>query len=109
MFDLIWQPIIVTAAILLCSLAAYGLMAMGRKTTKPQPTPEKMKNYACGEELEPEEIHADSAQFFSAVRRVLRPFYRYVQTAHTGEINTYLLWIVVGLVVILIIILLTVW
>ncbi|MGC8816749.1 MAG: hypothetical protein ACP5PX_02945 [Candidatus Hadarchaeum sp.] len=109
MFEIIWQPVIVTVAILLCSLAVYGLMAAGQRTTKPQPTPEKMKSYACGEELKPEEIHADSAQFFSAVRRVLSPFYRYVQAAHTGEVNTYLLWIVAGLVVILIVILLTVW
>lgn len=109
MFDFIWQPIIVTVAILLCSLATYLLLLSSHRATKAQPTPEKMKNYACGEEIKPEEDHADSAQFFSAVRRVLSPFYRHIQAAHTGEVNTYLLWIVAGLVVILIIILLTVW
>jgi hypothetical protein len=109
MFDFIWQPIIVTVAILLCSLATYLLLLSSHRTTKAQPTPEKMKNYACGEEIKPEEAHADSAQFFSAVRRVLSPFYHHIQAAHTGEVNTYLLWIVAGLVVILIIILLTVW
>jgi len=107
MFDFVWQPIIVTVAILLCSLATYVLLLSSHRATKAQPTPEKMKNYACGEELKPEEIHADSGQFFSAVRRVLSPFYRHVQTAHTGSVNTYLLWVVVGFVIMLAVILLT--
>lgn len=108
MVELIWDPIVATAAILLCSLAAYGLLRAGRKIVKPKPTPEKAKTYACGEELKPEEMHADSEQFFSPIRRVLRPFYRYIQSAHTGALNTYLLWAVVGFIIILVIILLTV-
>jgi hypothetical protein len=108
MYELIWDPIIAATAILLCSLVAYGLLAAARRRTKPSPTPQKQKTYACGEELRPEEMHADSGLFFSPVRRVLRPFYRYVQTAHTGALNTYLLWIFFGLFAILVAILLTV-
>lgn len=108
MVELIWDPIIATAVILLGSLAAYGLLVAGRRIVKPKPTPEKVKTYACGEELKPEEMHADSEQFFSPVRRVLRPFYRYIQPAHTGALNTYLLWVIVGFIIILVIILLTV-
>lgn len=107
MAEVIWEPIIVTAAVLLCSTVVYGLLVAGRKITKQKPTPEKMKTYACGEELKPEELHADSEQFFSPVRRVLRPFYRHVQTAHSGKLNTYLLWVTVGFIIILVVLLLT--
>jgi hypothetical protein len=53
-------------------------------------------------------MHADSEQFFSPIRRVFRPFYRYIQAAHTGVLSTYLLWVIVGFIIVLIIILLTV-
>ncbi len=108
MFDLIWSPIIAAAAILLSSLAAYAMLRAARRITKQSYNPEKAKTYLCGEELKPEDMHADSEQFFSPVRRVLSPFYRYIQTAHTGDLNTYLLWLVTGLVVILIVIVLLV-
>jgi hypothetical protein len=108
MAEFIWDPIIATAAILLGALVAYGLLRIGHKISKPRPTSEKVKTYACGEEMKPEEAHPDSEQFFSPIRRVFRPFYRYIQPAHTGALNTYLLWVVVGFVIILIIILLTV-
>ena len=104
----IWDPIIATAAILLGLIAAYGLLRIGHKIAKPRPTVEKMKTYACGEELKPEETHPDSEQFFSPIRRIFRPFYRYIQPAHMGVLSTYLLWVVVGFIIILVIILLTV-
>lgn len=104
----IWDPIVATAAILLCSLIACGLLYMGRRIVKPKSTPEKNKTYACGEELKTQEMHADSEQFFSPIRRVFRPFYRYIQAAHTGVLSTYLLWVIVGFIIVLIIILLTV-
>lgn len=103
-----WEPIVATVAILLISLIACSLLYMGRRIAKQKPTPEKNKTYACGEELKTQEMHADSEQFFSPIRRVLRPFYRYIQAAHTGVLGTYLLWVIVGLVIIIIIILLTV-
>jgi len=108
MVELIWDPIVATAAILLCSLAAYCLLRAARRNTKQAPNPEKAKTYCCGEELKPEDMHADSGQFFSPVRRVLSPFYRYIQTAHTGELSTYLTWLVTALVIILIAIMLLV-
>lgn len=107
MVEFIWEPILVAAAILLCSTVGYGLLLAGRRTTGQKPTKEKMKTYACGESLRPEEMHADSEQFFSPVRRVLRPFYQHIQSAHTGKLNTYLLWTVVGFVIILAVLLLT--
>lgn len=107
MIEWIWDPIIATAAILLGSLVAYCLLVAGRRIVKPKPTLEKVKSYACGEELKPEETHPDSEQFFSPIRRVLRFFYRYVQPAHTGALNVYLLWAIAGFIIILVIILLT--
>lgn len=104
-FIWIWNPIIAALAVLLCSFAAYCLLIAVRKAAKP--TTHKEKTYACGEELKPEEMHPDSEQFFSPVRRVLWPFYRYIQSAHTGALNTYLLWAAVGLIAVLIVILLT--
>ncbi len=108
MFDLIWDPITITAAITLCTLIIYGTIAAARRKFKPSPTADKSQTYTGGEVLKPEEMHADSGQFFSPVRRVIGPFYRYVQAAHTGSLNTYLLWIFAGLVAILVIVLLTV-
>jgi hypothetical protein len=108
MVEFVWDPIIATAAILLGAVIAGGLLYAGRKIVKPKLTPEKAKTYACGEELKPEEIHADSEQFFSPIRRILRPFYRYIQAAHTGALNTYLLWTVVGFVIILVMVMILV-
>jgi hypothetical protein len=100
MVELVWNPLIATAAVLLGAATAYGLYLAGRRVTAPKPSFEKLKTYACGEELKPAEVHMDSEQFFSPVRRVLKPFYRYVQPAHTGIVSTYLLWVILGLIAI---------
>jgi len=104
MVELIWNPVIATAAMLFGAIIAYILYLVGRRIISPKPSVEKMKTYACGEELKPAEMHMDSEQFFSPVRRVLRPFYRYIQSAHTGILSTYLLWAIVGLIAILLVI-----
>lgn len=101
MFGIIWDPIVATLAALLCSLAVYGFLVAMRRGMRSYPTPEKEKTYTGGEELKPEEVHAESGPFFSSVKRVLSHFYRYVQKAHTGELNTYLLWEIVGFIIIL--------
>jgi len=108
MIEFIWEPLIATVAVLLGALAAYGFLCAGRRIIRRRPTLEKAKTYACGEEVKAEEMHPDSEQFFSPIRRVLRPFYRYVQRAHAGVLSTYLLWVVVGFIIVLIVILLTV-
>ncbi|MEM3401839.1 MAG: hypothetical protein QW179_00155 [Candidatus Hadarchaeales archaeon] len=101
-----WDPVTVTVTIFLGALLGYVFIYLGRAITKPAPKPLKLKNYACGEEPLP--AHPDSEQFFSAVRRVVRPFYQHVQRAHTGIISTYLLWMVLGMIVIFIVLFLTV-
>jgi hypothetical protein len=87
---------------LLGAVVAYLLFKAGRRIVAPKPTVEKLKTYACGEVLKPEEIHVDSEQFYSPIRRVLRPFYSYVRPEHAGVLSTYLFWVVVGFIIILI-------
>lgn len=102
-----WAPIIATGAMLLGAVVAYSLLRGGRTIVKPKPTTEKLKTYACGEEARPEEVRIDSEQFYSPVRRVFKPFYRYARPAHGGLLSTYLLWVVLGLIIILIVVSLT--
>jgi len=96
-----WGPIIATAALLLIAAVTWLILIGGRRITKAKPSDQKMQTYACGEVLEAEEVHADSEQFFSPIRRVFKPFYQYVRPGHTGILNTYLFWVVVGLIIIL--------
>lgn len=103
-----WEPLIATAVMLLGAGIAYLILMAARRITAPKPSASKLATYGCGEEVKPDETHADSKQFYSPIHRVLKPFYRYIQQAHTGALNTYLLWVIVGLIVILVIILLTV-
>jgi len=98
----IWGPIVATVVMLLGVAVAYLLLLASRKYITPKPSLEKLRTYACGEVLKPDEVHVDSEQFYSPIRRVFRPFYRYVQPRHTGILTTYLLWVVVGFIIILI-------
>ena len=98
-----WTPLIATAVMVLGAVIAYALLRGGRHLVKLKPSVEKAKTYACGEEARPEEVHIDSEQFYSPVRRVLEPFYRYIRRAHAGILSSYLLWMVVGFVVVLIV------
>jgi len=99
-----WTPLIATAAMLLGAVVAYLLLRGGHRIVRPKPSVGKIKTYACGEEAKPEEVHVDSEQFYSPVRRVFRPFYRYVRPLHGGLLSSYLLWVVLGLIVILIVV-----
>ncbi|MFQ6129816.1 MAG: hypothetical protein ACE5OT_03285 [Candidatus Hadarchaeaceae archaeon] len=97
-----WAPIIATAAMLLVAAAGGLILLGGRRLTKAKPSAEKLKTYACGEELEAGDIHADSEQFFSPLRRVLGPLYSFIRGIHTGDLSTYLFWVVLGIIVALI-------
>ncbi|MEM2878578.1 MAG: hypothetical protein QXG10_03410 [Candidatus Hadarchaeales archaeon] len=106
MIEFIWDPLIVTSAMLLCSAIGYVLLVTARRITRPKPNPEKTGTYSCGEVLKPDELHPDSAGFFSPVKKVIRPFYNRVGSAHTGELSRYILWAVCGLLAIFFILLL---
>lgn len=98
----IWGPIVATAVMLLGVAIGYLLLSISRRYIVPKPSAEKLRTYACGEVLRPEEVHVDSEQFYSPIRRVFRPFYKYVQPRHTGVLSTYLLWVIAGFIIILI-------
>lgn len=97
-----WGPILATAALMLIAVVGGLILLAAKKASKVKPSPQKFKTYACGEELGAEEIHADSEQFFSPIRRVFRPFYRYIRPGHGGDLSAYLFWVMVGLIVILV-------
>lgn len=95
-----WGPILATAAMLLIAVVGGLILLGGRRLSKVKPSPQKLTTYACGEELRAGEIHADSEQFFSPIRRVFGRFYRYIRPEYGGDLNIYLFWIVVGLLLI---------
>ncbi len=97
-----WGPVVASAAILLGIAIGLIILLSSRKITPPKPTEEKVKIFAAGEELKPEEVSADSEAFYSAIRRVFGGFYKYVAPAHSGVLNTYLLWVMVGFIIILV-------
>lgn len=97
-----WGPIIATGTIGLGIVIAWLLMKGGHRITASKPSADKLKTYACGEVVDPDASHVDSEQFFSPIRRVFKPFYRFVRPAHSGILSTYLFWVMVGLIVIFI-------
>lgn len=97
-----WGPVIATALMLLGAAVGYLMLLINRRFLAPKPTPEKLRTYACGEVLRPEQMHPDGELFYSSMRRAFKPFYKYVQPKHSGVLSTYLLWVVVGFIVILV-------
>lgn len=97
-----WGPIVATAVMLFGVAIAYLLLLTSRKYIAPKPSSEKLKSYGCGEEVKPEEVHVDSEQFYSPMRRAFKPFYKYVQPEHSGVLSTYLLWVIAGFIIVLI-------
>lgn len=95
-----WGPVLATAALMLIAAVGGFILLGAKRATKVKPSPQKFKTYACGEELGAEEIHVDSEQFFSPIRRVFGPFYRYIRPGHGGDLSAYIFWVVVGLVLI---------
>jgi hypothetical protein len=97
-----WGPIVATIVMLvgagLAGLALFG----SRRIAKARPSIAKRSTYGCGEEVKPEEMTADSEQFYSPIRRIFKPFYKYIQPGHSGKLNTYLLWVVIGFVVLMV-------
>ncbi|KUO42799.1 MAG: hypothetical protein APU95_04390 [Hadesarchaea archaeon YNP_N21] len=105
MVEFLWSPLIATAAMIFGAVIAYALIFMSKRKAAQKPTDIKLNTYACGEVVKPEELHPNSEQFFSPVKRVVAPFYRIVQSAHSGVVSEYLLWVVGGLIVVFVVLL----
>lgn len=67
---------------------------------------EKKKMYACGEEVKLEEANIPGETFYQSLIKSLR--LDEIKSWHSGNLNDYLLWIFVGMVV-LIILLVALW
>lgn len=44
--------------------------------------------------------HRTRERFYSLIRRIFWPFYRYVKPGHSGILCIYLLWVLTGFVVV---------
>jgi len=97
-----WGPIVATIVMLAGAGLAGLALFCSKRIAKVRPSIAKRSTYGCGEEVKPEEVTADSEQFYSPIRRIFKPFYKYIQPGHSGKLNTYLLWVVIGFVVLLV-------
>lgn len=104
-----WGPIVATGVMLFGIFIGWLILQGSRKITPPTPTKEKIATYACGEESKIKETQPSAEQFYSPVRRVFGGFYRYIRPKHSGDLRTYLLWVVSGFVIILIAIAVVLW
>jgi hypothetical protein len=95
-----WGPIIATGGILLGAFIAWLTLAISRKYTPPSPGKEKNMTYGCGEDVDPNTTQADAREFFSPIKRTFGKFYNYILPGQSGDLSTYLLWIVAGIVLI---------
>jgi hypothetical protein len=89
---------------LLIAGVGYALVLLSRRITPPRPTPEKLTTYACGEEIRPSLARPDAELFFSPIRRVFGSFYRHVGAKHSGELPTYVWWVLIGALVLVVLI-----
>lgn len=109
-----WGPIIASIIMLIGAVIAWLLVSWGRSSAPKNPTKEKLSTYACGEDvkekrtvpsdMEIEETRPHGEMFFSPIREVFRGFYDSIRAGHTGELSTYLIWLIFGIVVFLVII-----
>lgn len=105
----IWGPIIASLA-MVCGIIIAWLIVSGSRRTAPQnPTDEKLTTYACGEDLkferktpsdiQVEETRPHGERFFSPISEVFRGFYKYIRGAHSGDLSTYIIWMVAGILI----------
>jgi hypothetical protein len=60
---------------------------------------ERRQIYACGEDLDPEYLNIPHGSFYKTIIRMLG-FVRMTRS-HTGDLSTYLAWILIGVVAII--------
>ncbi|MEM5812701.1 MAG: hypothetical protein QXN71_02110 [Candidatus Aenigmatarchaeota archaeon] len=84
----------------LAVFTAIGLLIykMGRYPSKKEPGKEEA--YTCGEPIPDINVRADN--FYQSIKRSFR--LRKIQHIHTGDINDYVLWLVLGLVVLIVLV-----
>lgn len=106
--NLVWKPVAVTLLMILGALVAWSVLTASRRLVPQNPSKEKNKTYGCGEEVQSEETKADSERFYSPIKRVFGKFYSFVRPSHSGDLNSYLTWVVAGMIIVFILILMEV-
>lgn len=104
-----WGPVIATGIMLLGIIIGWLILKASHRITPPNPSDAKNATYACGEESLPEETHYNTEEFYSPIRKVFNLFYKYVRPGHSGDLSTYLLWIVLGFIILLASIIVVLW
>lgn len=96
-----WGPLVATLAMLFGAFLGWLILKWSRRIAPSNPGKEKNRTYGCGEIVKSEETQADAEQFYSPIREVFGRLYDYVRPGHSGKLNTYLLWILSGFIIIL--------
>lgn len=104
-----WGPIVASLAMLLGVIVSWLIISGSHSTAPQDPTDEKRTTYACGEDLDVEENQPHSEMFFSSIRELFKGFYDHIRPAHSGDLNTYLVWVVWGAVIVLALIGVVLW
>lgn len=98
----LWGPVIATGAMILGAFIGWLILLGNRKLIPAQPNKEKNRVYGCGEIIQKEETQADAEQFYSPIREVFGKFYQYILPGHSGDLSSYLIWLVSGFAIILV-------
>ncbi len=97
-----WGPVVATFAMLFGAFIAWLFLKASRSSAPATPTEEKEMTYGCGEVVKSSETQADSEKFYSPIKQVFGGLYDYIRPGHSGRLNTYLLWVISGFVVIMV-------
>lgn len=90
------------ALVFLFLLAVLALARyISKKVTPSNPTREKRKMYASGEDIRPEKLNIPYQGFFSVIIKVFR--LERAREWHSGDLSRYLTWIFTGMVVMILI------
>jgi uncharacterized membrane protein len=109
-----WGPIVASVIMLVGAGVAWLFASWSRKTAPQNPTEDKLTTYACGEnvvqerktasDIEVQETRPHGELFFSPIREVFKGFYDRIRSGHTGDLSTYLVWLVFGIVILIVLI-----
>lgn len=99
--DAYWGPVVATFAMLFGAFIAWLFLKGSRRIAPSSPSMEKERTYGCGEIVKSSETQADAEKFYSPIKEVFGGLYDYIRPGHSGRLNTYLLWVISGFVVIM--------